>query len=277
MRLPAAINALPTTVFGSTTASVQELMAADAALRMPLPLVRRIGVVHLRGGAGASSTAAAVASTLARRRAGHVLAVNASAGTSHVLRQAGLPHGAVQSDEQSRVSPKRLADAVAGLPRTPSGVFAYDLQSGGDRDTPVPSTTWFERVTPIARFFDAIVTDWGVRAWQLDLGQVAAASHTVCVVARADRFAAEEAAAVVPALLEHEDRPAVVLVLVDVGDGRESIVADAVADGPTPVVWMPFDSARGGSRPVGSRALATRSRIAVRRLTMTLLTSGVGR
>ena len=276
-RLPSAIAALPVTVFGSTTAHTHELIAADTALRMPLPLCRRIGVVHLRGGAGASSTAAAVANTLARRRSGHVLGVNASAGTSHLLPHAGLPASAVQTDEPSRLSPRRAADAMAGLPRTPGGLRAYDLLAGGDRDAPAPSSVWFERITPISRFFDAIVTDWGVRAWQLDLGQVAAASHTVCVVARADRHTAEEAASVIPALLDHEDRPAVVLALVDVGDGREQVIADIVSDTGAPVVWIPFDAARGSRRAVGSRALSTRSRIAIRRLTMTLLTSGVGR
>jgi MinD-like ATPase involved in chromosome partitioning or flagellar assembly len=276
-RLPSAVAALPVTVFGSTSANIRELIAADTALRMPLPLCRRFGVVHVRGGAGASTTAAAVANTLARRRAGMVLGVNASAGASHLLPLAGLPGSAEQTDEPSRLSPHRAADAVAGLPRTPGGLYAYDLLAGADRDAPAPSSVWFENVTPISRFFDAVVTDWGVRAWQLDLGQVAAASHTVCIVARADRHAAEEAASVIPAMLDHEDRPAVVLALVDVGGGGERVTADIVADAGAPVVWIPYDAARGGRRAVGSRSLSTRSRIAIRRLTMTLLTSGIDR
>jgi MinD-like ATPase involved in chromosome partitioning or flagellar assembly len=276
-RLPSTLAALPTTLFGSATANTHELIAADEALRMPLSLCRRIGIVQLRGGAGASTVAGAVTNTLARRRPGMVLAVNAAPGPSNLLQTAGLAASAQQTDDPARLAPQRSADAVAGLPQTPSGAYALDLLSGADRGTPAPASTWFERVTPVVRFFDAIVTDWGVRAWQLDLGSVAASSHVVCVVARADRFSAEEAAAVVPALLGHEDRPNVVLALVDVGGGGERVVADVVADAGAPVVWIPFDAARGRRRPVGSRALSTRSRIAVRRLATTLLTAGVDR
>jgi hypothetical protein len=64
---------------------------------------------------------------------------------------------------------------------------------------------------------------------------------------------------------------------VDVGGGGEQVTADIVADAGAPVVWIPYDAARGGRRAVGSRSLSTRSRIAIRRLTMTLLTSGIDR
>lgn len=277
MRLPSPIATLPTTVLGSTTAHSSELIAADQALRMPLPLCRRIGVVQLRGGAGASTVAAAVTSTLARRRPGMVLGVNASPGATSILTCAGLAASSEQVDDPLRRAPRRSAEAVAGLPQTPSGAYALDLVDRADRATPAPATTWFEQVTPVVRFFDAIVTDWGVREWQLDLSQVAAASHVVCVVARADRFSAEEAAAVVPALRAHEERPEVVLALVDAGDGGERVVADVVTDAGASVVWIPHDAARGRRRPVGSRELSTRSRIAVRRLTTTLLTAGIAR
>ena len=276
-RVPSGLATAGATVFGSATARSHELIAADQALRMPLSLCRRIGVVQVRGGAGASTTAGAVTSTLARRRPGMVLGVNASPGPVNLLVAAGLPATAEQVDDPARLSPQRSMDAVAGLPRTPSGAYALDLLSGADRRTPAPSTLWFERITPVVRFFDAVVTDWGVRAWQLDLAQVAAASNVVCVVARADRFSAEEAAAVVPALLGHEDHPEVVLALVDVGGAGDRVVADIVADAGAPVVWIPFDAARGRRRPVGSRSLSTRSRIAVRRLTTSLLTAGVER
>lgn len=274
--LPPALSALPTIVFGSASANARTLVDADQALRMPLPLVRRIGVVHTRGGAGASSVAAAVASTLARRRSGMVLGVNASRGARSLLWHAGLPASAAPMDEPERRAPRRAADAVAGLPRAPSGLYALDLLPPEYRAVPAASATWVEQVAPIARFFDAVVTDWGVREWQLDLAQVAEASTTVCVVARADRHAAEQAASVVPALLGHPARPSVVLALVDVGDGRDLVVADIVAESGAPVVWVPYDAARAGVRPVGSRSLTTGTRIALRRLTTTLLT-GAGR
>ncbi|HEY6747941.1 MAG TPA: hypothetical protein VI357_19775, partial [Mycobacteriales bacterium] len=65
-------------VFGSATGTGRALRQCDAAVRVPLPLCRRIGFVHLAPGSGGSTTAAAVATVLARRRTGTVLAVDAS-------------------------------------------------------------------------------------------------------------------------------------------------------------------------------------------------------
>ena len=74
----------------SVSAITDELTTSDALLRSPLALSRRIGFVQLRGGCGASATAGYVASLLARRRSGMVLAVNASAGEANLLWHAGL-------------------------------------------------------------------------------------------------------------------------------------------------------------------------------------------
>ena len=63
---------------------------------------------------------------------------------------------------------------------TGTGLIALDLA----RDHLATSAgTWFEQVTPIARFYDLVITDWGVRHRQVDLRQVARASHVVCLVA----------------------------------------------------------------------------------------------
>ena len=77
-------------LLGSASGIAHELTASDSLLRSPLALCRRIGFVQLRGGSGASSTAGYVASMLARRRTGMVLAVNASAGETNLLWHAGL-------------------------------------------------------------------------------------------------------------------------------------------------------------------------------------------
>src|SRR5215207_8161182 len=69
-------------LLGGVSAVTHELRTSDALLRSPL--------VQLRGGSGASATAGYVASMLARRRAGMVLAVNASAGQANLLWHAGL-------------------------------------------------------------------------------------------------------------------------------------------------------------------------------------------
>lgn len=267
------LAALPRVVVGSVSGAVQELTAADRALRMPLPLVRRIGVVQVRGGVGASTLAATVASTYAGRRSGLVLGVNASAGSRALGWHAGLEQSAPE-DDPARARPRRAADAVAGLPRTPGGVHVLDLAAAGSSTSPTPAVGWFDAVGPIGRFFDVVVTDWGVRPAPLDLGLVAGSSHTVCVVARADRHSAEEAAAVVPAIRETEDRPHVVVALVDVGSTGEAAVADVLGDAGIPAIRVPFDRALGGTTPVGSRDLATGTRLALRRLATELLGTG---
>ena len=189
---------------GSASGITHELTTSDAILRAPLALSRRVGFVALRGGSGASACAGYVASLLARRRAGMVLGVNASAGEQHLLWHAGVPAPERVRDATRRAHPSTAADARAGLPASGTGLYGLDLAREHHASS---AGTWFEQVTPIARFYDVVLTDWGVRDARVDLRQVAAASHVVCLVARADRHAAEEAAAFVPALHDVADRP----------------------------------------------------------------------
>ena len=261
-------------LLGGVSAVTHELRTSDALLRSPLALSRRIGFVQLRGGSGASATAGYVASMLARRRAGMVLAVNASAGEANLLWHAGLTRsvGNSASADHRRMHPSTAADARAGLPIVGTGLIALDLA----RDhLGVSAGTWFEQVTPIARFYDLVITDWGVRHRQVDLRQVARASHVVCLVARADRCPAEEAAAHVPALSEVEDHPQVVLALVDMGRtaGRTpQLLRDQLQ---VPVLTIPYDPRRAGGRPVASRQLPTRTRLAYTRLGTALMAEAV--
>ena len=217
-----------------------------------------------------------VASMLARRRTGMVLAVNASAGETNLLWHAGLTSsaaaGASDYDYQRRNHPSSAADARAGLPVTGTGLIALDLA----RDHLATSAgTWFEQVTPIARFYDLVITDWGVRHRQVDLRQVARASHVVCLVTRADRYPAEEAAALIPALSEVEDQPQVVLALVDVGRTAERTPQLLRSQLQVPVLTIPYDPLRAAARPVDSRRLPTRTRLAYTRLCTALMAEAV--
>jgi MinD-like ATPase involved in chromosome partitioning or flagellar assembly len=261
-------------LLGSVSAISHELTTCDTLLRSPLALSRRIGFVQLRGGSGASSTAGYVASMLARRRTGMVLGVNASAGETNMLWQAGLTRsaGSAMSDQERRRHPAIAADARAGLPVTGTGLIALDLA----RDHLAASAgTWFEQVTPIARFYDLVITDWGVRHRQVDLRQVARASHVVCLVARADRYPAEEAAALLPALGEAEDQPQVVLALVDLGRTAERTPQLLRSQLRVPVLNIPYDARRAQARPVPSRQLASRTRLAYSRLGTALMAEAV--
>ena len=274
MTAGAAASMIISGLLGSASGITHELTTSDTLLRSPLALSRRIGFVQLRGGSGASSTAGYVASMLARRRTGMVLAVNASAGETNLLWQAGLTRSAAResSNVHRRAHPASAADARAGLPVTGTGLIALDLA----RDHLATSAgTWFEQVTPIARFYDLVITDWGVRHRQVDLRQVARASHVVCLVTRADRYPAEEAAALIPALSEVEDQPRVVLALVDVGRTAERTPQLLRSQLQVPVLTIPYDPLRAAARPVGSRRLPTRTRLAYTRLCTALMAEAV--
>jgi MinD-like ATPase involved in chromosome partitioning or flagellar assembly len=261
-------------LLGSVSAITHELTTSDALLRSPLALSRRIGFVQLRGGSGVSSTAGYVASMLARRRTGMVLGVNASGGEANMLWYAGLTRlpATGTADHQRRKHPSTAADARAGLPMSGAGLIALDL---GRDHLGASAGTWFEHVTPIARFYDLVITDWGVRHRQVDLRQVARASHVVCLVARADRNPAEEAAALIPALAEMEDQPRVVLALVDVGRTAERTPQLLRSQLPVPVVSVPYDPRRAQARPVASRQLPSRTRLAYTRLCTALMAEAV--
>jgi hypothetical protein len=153
-----------------------------------------------------------------------------------------------------------------------AGLIALDL---GRDHLGASAGTWFEHVTPIARFYDLVITDWGVRHRQVDLRQVARASHVVCLVARADRNPAEEAAALIPALAEMEDQPRVVLALVDVGRTAERTPQLLRSQLPVPVVSVPYDPRRAQARPVASRQLPSRTRLAYTRLCTALMAEAV--
>ena len=310
MTAGAAVSMIISGLLGSASGITHELTASDSLLRSPLALSRRIGFVQLRGGSGASSTAGYVASMLARRRTGMVLAVNASAGETNLLWHAGLtrPAGGARNAHRiafrraeeeraddafpsasddgvggfraraaartalSRTHPASAADARAGLPVTGTGLIALDLA----RDhLATGAGTWFEQVTPIARFYDLVITDWGLRHRQVDLRQVARASHVVCLVSRADRYPAEEAAALIPALSEVEDQPRVVLAVVDVGRTAERTPQLLRSQLQVPVLTIPHDPLRAAARPVGSRQLPTRTRLAYIRLCTALMAEAV--
>ena len=267
----AFLRSAPLALLGSVSSRVHELTSIDEVLRRPVPVSRRIGFVQLRGGVGASSTSAYVAALLARRRHGAVLGVDASRGPRGLAWHAGTPASGRTGDGRRRATARSSADATDGLPRAASGLWSLDLDGTPPGRSLSSTATWIDEVTPISRFFEFVVTDWGVRDWRTDLGEVVSASRCVCLVARADRHAAEEAAALVPAIREHPDRPDVVVALVDVGDAGRAAPDVLDVDPAVPVVHVPHDAVRGSARPVGSGAVGTRTRIAYARLAAALV------
>jgi MinD-like ATPase involved in chromosome partitioning or flagellar assembly len=265
--IPGILRSLPLALIGSTSERTHKLLQWDTAIRAPITTSRHISFVQLRGGTGASTTAHYVGGLLAIRRTGLVLGVDAAGGGGG-LGELGGNGNAPRRDRRDQ--PKTVADATKGMLRTLSGMYLLEIdavQSGA-----VPRTAgWIRSVAPVARFFDAVCTDWGERSVGADLADVAALSHTVCLVARGDRQHAEEAVSVITAIEASAEKPAVVVALVDVGDSAglgSAIVAGTCG---ATVVPVPFDRGWASFVPGQPVELATKTRLAYTRLAAALL------
>lgn len=274
----ATLGAMPIAMLTSTANTARAIAESDTAIRQPLATSRRVGFVQLHGGSGLSTTAAAVAAVLASRRSGRVLGVDAASGPLGFGWHAGTADPAAPDAPTAPTAPseRRLrardgADAIAGLPLAASGLFTLRVGDGG---APASTAQWAAEVSPIARFFDLVCTDWGVRPWQSDLAEIADSSHVVCLIARAERRAAEEAVAMIAALQGQESGPRAVLALVDVANGRRRdagrVLETVAGHAGIPVLGIPFDTARVAGRPARSH-----SRLAAARLAGTIVSSAV--
>lgn len=213
-------DVLVRSLVGSTARS-RELVAVDRALRRPVSTSRRISVVQVGGGSGATTLTARTAAVLAARRAGGVLAVDAAAGPTRLAARVGVRAPLdLASAVQRTAGVTKVAEVRSLLPTTSAGLAV--VGSGGQR--PAAVEQWRAATANVGRFFDVVLTDWGHRSPD-ELVQVATLSHVVAVVARADRGDAERALAaarLAAAALGSQDRgaPAWALVLVDVGASR---------------------------------------------------------
>lgn len=266
------VPAIGRAFFGSVVSGARELDDAHRAIRQGVPTSRRIAFAALRGGTGCSTTAAAVATVLARRRSGRVLGVDGAAGPRSFATLAGADHGGPTARSDRREAARTSWDATDGLAEAASGLHVLRI---GDPRLPSRQAApdeWTAAVDPIARFFDVVVGDWGSRSPFVDLGAVAADAHVVALVTGADRPGVEEGIAHADALRRHAPDTRVVVVPVDtVGAGLRA--ARAAADWPDHVVLpVPHDPTTTvpGVRP-------TASRTALVHLTAALVDAAVGR
>lgn len=246
---------------------VAELTRLDEEIRAPLPLSTRVGFVSVASGIGCSVAAGLAVSVLAARRPGRVLAVNASADARSLLWHAGLTSDAQvdRGDDPGRASARRAEDVTATLARTPAGLACIDLVDGtaGSADT-----RWWEVVAPIGRFFDFVVTDWGVReAGSCD--DITASSALACVVSPPDRAGMQQAIDLAHAL-SLAGTPSLVAV-VDAGRRRTPATGIMVDLLPVPAVELPHDPAHGADAPVPGTELRPATTLAAARLAAALV------
>ncbi|WP_422935433.1 hypothetical protein [Sinomonas sp. P47F7] len=242
-------------LFGSVVRGTRELADADAAIRRGVPTCRRVNFVGLHGGVGVSTTAASVATILARRRPRRVLAVDGGASRAvTILTGADAVPEPPEEPAQPRrrtLPERRIAaatswEATGRLPASPAGLRVVTPEPTGARQA--SPAEWRAAVEPITRFFDVAVGDWGRRAASVDLSAAVDDAHALALVARADRFALEEALAHVESIRARSGWVPLV-VAVDV-DGVGPAASRAAASwGLARVHHVPFDARAGASTP----------------------------
>lgn len=290
-------------IFGSTGAAVDALLDTDAGIRTGLPLSRRVGFVSLAGGSGTTTLTATVAATLAGRRTGSLLAVDADGGRSglgrHLIpilpRRSGssgpsdpsdpdpdpdrdpAPEGRGPDAAERRRTARTVEDARSGLPQA-GPLPVLDLTEPGSLGAPsgAPRSVadWTAQLSPIARFFDLVLTDWGVRPPAEDLEQVAASGHVLVMVCRADVASATTAADTVAALAGLPQAPGLLLVLVDVArTAAPRRIARTLAESlAIPVHRIPSDPVIGSDWLAAAGRRSARYRRAVARLAADVVT-----
>ncbi len=262
-----------------STAVARELVDLDVRLRRPVSTSRRLGVVAPAGGAGTTAVALGMARLLAARRGGGVLSVDAAAGVTRLAAAAGvtepLPLARATVDTADSAT---CAQARAAVPTTPGGLAV--LGTGSGTVDPVHPDAWRAAVESVGRFFDVVLTDWGVRATEGELDALARDQHALAVVARADRAAAEAGVALAARLRSRT--AAVVLVLVDVGGtggptpalARHGLAAGGLD---VPVLAVPHGTAVGGPMGHASATVPGSVRTAWARIAVALLERADGR
>jgi cellulose biosynthesis protein BcsQ len=272
-----------TTLVAALPSRAEELRRLDEAVRAPLALSTRVGVVGVAGGSGCSTVGGLLASVLSSRRDQRILLVNASRTARSALWHAGLttPAPSTPADETARRAARRSDAATVGLVQTLGGLYCLDLAapvpetggagSGSDGAgsgaeagvRPADDSRWWEAVAPAGRFFDFVVTDWGVRDAST-VGRVLSASTAVVVTTPADRTSLQRAVDL--ARTVEEAGVQVLLAVDDVRRERTAALGEMLRLLPVPAVALPYDRAHGAARPVGSHRLRASTTLAALRL-----------
>jgi hypothetical protein len=136
----------------------------------------------------------------------------------------------------------------------------------------VRDARWWEAVAPAGRFFDFVVTDWGVRD-PATIGSVVSASTVVCVVTAPDRASVQAGVDLAHAV----DDPAVrvLLAVVDASGSRRPATGELVRLLPVPGVEVPRDRAHGAARPAPGARLRASTHLAALRLAAALVDAAV--
>jgi MinD-like ATPase involved in chromosome partitioning or flagellar assembly len=269
---------------------VRELLGVDASkevreatqraqrLRQPVTTLRRLAVLSGRGGAGKTTVATLLATTLAGSRHDRVLAVDAAPDLGSLALRAGAasPHPLAAF---ARAAPpvRGFADVEPHLGRGDGGLWL--LTGGGGAGERLDLPAWQAAVAALSRYFAVLVTDCGPDpASRLNLG-ILGDAHALALVTPAtvdgvvgahqaiDRLRAGPAAALV-------QRTVVVLSTqtphtegVDLKRGARTLASQGVR-----VARLPYDRHLAAGARIHPDLLGERTRVAAIGLAGDLLT-----
>jgi MinD-like ATPase involved in chromosome partitioning or flagellar assembly len=139
---------------------VREATARAELLRQPVTTIRRLTVLSVRGGAGKTTVATLLATTLASSRHDRVLAVDAAPDLGSLALRAGAssPRPAATLGRSVR-SLRGFAEAELNLGRGDSGLWL--LTGADDEDGRLDLPAYQSAVAALSRFFAVLVTDCG--------------------------------------------------------------------------------------------------------------------
>lgn len=259
------VRGVPRALFASGSGLRARLEAWDASIRGPVGSVRRIGFLQLDPGQGATMLARETLRLASARRSEPLLAIDVSA-SGDLTARLGLVPGEGTPPRAERAYARTSAEATTGLGLGPEG--EHVLRPA--RAVADATGAWLEEVSPIVRFFDVAVTDFGPRHPAVDMAASAALCDVVCLVSSADRAPAELSRSLAGAIAALPESPRVVLALTDIA-GTAGRAPEAVAGhSPDPVVRVPRDAGLAAGGP----ARALRTRIALLELAAVLISGG---
>lgn len=238
------LGAMPAALFGGAAGLHRRFSAWDAAITRPVSAVHRVGFVQLAAGAGATTVASEVVRLIARRRATPPFVVDLSP-EGDLARRLGIAETAQRRDRRVIRSSD---DARQLVQVTSSGMLGSRPSDAAVR----PVEAWEREISPLVRFHEVVIADFGPRDPDRDIAEIASLCDTVCVVAPAQREGAELARIVVEAVAALPEAPRAVVVLVDATKDARRVPATVAAQTAHPVIVVPNDAALAGGEPARS-------------------------
>lgn len=265
--------------FSGKSDQIRVLRQWDSQLRSPLGGVYKVGFASIDAGAGVTTIANQVLTTLIKHRPGPHLAVdlaqnhdeNSQLPSRNPVKNLGrAPQNFAQmlgvtdpvEPSKSRQRARTSKEAVTGIPTGSNG--SYVFRPAGDSTR---ITSWFDEIVPIVRFFDCVVADFGQCDPRKELLTAIRMCDAFCLVSGAHRRESEVAASLASGLKSVADLPPVSVALID-KSGQAPTGAELVAErSDIPAVVIPHDA----SLTPGEPARDPEVRLAVRHLTAQLL------